>query len=150
MGESKQLLSDDEVLVPTTSKQSPRPMGQKKAKMFKRGEEHDSASALLEEIKTKNRALINFTNALQRATDVKIITTSLENLDETSKQLLMREKMLLQARIQNEPSYEDQDHPSSGPVHDEPIEMEHSASFEQVECDGGDEEVYEVEYLIEN
>lgn len=143
----------------STSKQSPRPIGQKQAKAAKRVEEHQSAmSDVLEELKMKNRALQRFTDALQRASDIKIMTTSLEGLDETSKQLLIREKEQLQARLQNnvESEPDDEERITLRPLVDlddsdgKDIENDVIQSVDPLACVIGDEEgVCDVEYLNE-
>lgn len=115
-------------------------------------------SDVLEELKMKNRALQRFTDALQRASDIKIMTTSLEGLDETSKQLLIREKEQLQARLQNnvESEPDDEERITLRPLVDlddsdgKDIENDVIQSVDPLACVIGDEEgVCDVEYLNE-
>lgn len=77
----------------TTS--TPRPIGQKRAKRINQTKDAKSDvswNEVLREIKKKNQILERQTKEIQRASDLKIITTPTEGLDEMSKSLLIRLK----------------------------------------------------------
>lgn len=99
--------NDDSVCQPSTSKNSstPRPVGQKRAKMLqqiKDSKANVSWDEVLQEMKKKNEILELQTKEIQRASDIKIITTPLEGLDEMSKNLLQRLKEDLMVKFNSD------------------------------------------------
>ncbi|XP_055525739.1 uncharacterized protein LOC129718719 [Wyeomyia smithii] len=90
------LPSDDDTQ-PSTSNtiRTARPVGQKKAKMLQQNKDTTSEASwdkVLQEIKRKNEILERQSNEIRRASDIKIITTPIEGLDEMSKSLLLQLK----------------------------------------------------------